>query len=39
MTATKEDLNNLEATFDRKIDKMSNELFEQLQKIIAKTFG
>ena len=39
MTATKEDVNNLEANFDRKIDKMSNVLLEQLQNIIAKTFG
>ena len=37
MTATEEDLNNLEPNFDRKMDKMSNVLLEQLKK--AKTFG
>ena len=39
MTAAREDPNNLKANFDRKIDKMSNVLLEQLQNIIAKTFG
>ena len=39
MTATKVDLNTLEANFDRKIDKILNVLLEQLQEIIAKTFG
>ena len=39
MTATKEDLNILEANFDRKIDKMSNILLEKLQNVIDKTFG
>ena len=39
MTTTKEDLNNLEANFDRKIDKSSNVLLEQLQNPVAKTFG
>ena len=39
MTATKEDLNILEANFDRKIDKMSNVLLEKLQNVIDKTFG
>ena len=34
MTATKEDLNILEANFDRKINKLSNILFEKLQKVI-----
>ena len=36
MTATKEDLNILEANFDRKIDKMSNILLEKLQNVIDK---
>ena len=39
MTAAREDLNNLKTNFNRKIDKMSNVLLEQLQNIIAKTFG
>ena len=39
MTATKEDLNILEANFDRKINKMSNILLEKLQNVIDKTFG
>ena len=39
MTATKEDLNIIEANFDRKIDKMSNVLLEKLQNLIDKTFG
>ena len=39
MTPAREDPNNLKANFDRKIDKMSNVLLEQLQNIIAKTFG
>ena len=39
MAATKEDLNNWEANFDRNIDKALNVLLEQLQSIIAKTFG
>ena len=39
MTATKEDLNIIEANFDRKIDKMSNLLLEKLQNLIDKTFG
>ena len=39
MRATKEDLNILEANFDRKIDKMSNVLLEMLQNLIDKTFG
>ena len=39
ITATKEDLTNLEANFDRKIDKISSVLLEQLQNIIVKTFG
>ena len=39
MTVTKEDLDNLEANFDRKIDKMLNLLLKQLQNRIAKTFG
>ena len=34
MTATKEDLNILEANFDRKINKLSNILFEKLQNVI-----
>ena len=38
MTATKEDLNILEANYDRKIDKMSNVLLEKLQNVIDKTF-
>ena len=38
MIATKEDLNILEANFDRKIDKMSNTLLEKLQNVIDKTF-
>ena len=33
MTATKEDLNILEANFDRKINKMSNILLEKLQNV------
>ena len=37
-TATKEDLNNLEGIFERKIDKISNELLEHLQNPTAKTF-
>ena len=36
MTAIKEHLNNLEANFDRKIDKMLNVLLKQWQNIIAK---
>ena len=39
MIATKEDLNILEANYDRKIDKMSNVLLEKLQNLIDKTFG
>ena len=39
MTATKEDLNILEANFDRKIDKMLNVLLEKSQNVIDKTFG
>ena len=39
MRATKEDLNILEANFDRKIDKMLNVLLEMLQNLIDKTFG
>ena len=39
MKATKEDLNNLEANLDRKIDKISNVFLEQLQNIITKCFG
>ena len=38
MTATKEDLNVLEANFDRKIDKMSNVLLEKMQNLIDKSF-
>ena len=34
MTATKEDLNILEANFDGKINKLSNILFEKLQNVI-----
>ena len=36
MTAIKEHLNNFEANFDRKIDKMLNVLLKQWQNIIAK---
>ena len=39
MTATKEDLDILEANSDRKIDKMSKILLENLQNVIDKTFG
>ena len=39
MIATKEDLNILEANYDKKIDKMSNVLLEKLQNLIDKTFG
>ena len=39
MIATKEDLNILEANFDRKIDKMLNVLLEKLQNLIDKAFG
>ena len=39
MKATKEDLNNLEANLDRKIDKISNVFLEQLQNTITKLFG
>ena len=39
MIATKEDLNNLEANFDIKINIQSNILLEQLQNSIAETFG
>ena len=38
MTATKEDLSNLGAIFDRNIEKMSTVLLEQLQNTITKTF-
>ena len=39
MTATKEDLYILEANLDRKIDKMSNVVWEKLQNLIDKIFG
>ena len=39
MTATKEDLNILEANFNWKIDKMLNVLLEKLQNVTDKTFG
>ena len=39
MIATKEDLNILEANFDRKIEKMLNLLLEKLQNLIDKAFG
>ena len=35
-TATKEDLNILEANFNRKIDKMSNVRLEKLQNVLIK---
>ena len=39
MIATKEELNILEANFDRKIGKMSNVILEKLQNLFDKTFG
>ena len=39
MIATKEDLNNLDANFDIKINILSNILLEQLQNSTAETFG
>ena len=38
MTATKEDLSNLGAIFDRNIEKMSTVLLQKLQNTITKTF-
>ena len=38
MTATKENLSNLGAIFDRNIEKMSTVLLDQLQNTITKTF-
>ena len=38
MTATKEDLSNLGAIFDRNIEKMSTALLQKLQNTITKTF-